>query len=535
MLRRTLVCVAFSFFCFSNTWVELAEGEIPYFANYAPLRSTLLPVIVLQAIIAALLLAAWQVLHRRTPRMVSIAKVLFVLACLVPAGIFSVALLRLVPAGITGVVQSKLFWPVAIAILVPSVVAFARRPQRLFALVAAGLLWSWPALLVVIFRAGSATLLRYPSSAYADGPLAPRLAAKPRLRVVWIVFDELSQSLAFDHRPAGVALPNFDLLRQQSWYASAAHSPGPSTQESIPALLLGRPVSLAVPGGPASLLLTSPGQPERLQWQDGNNVFRRARSLGVNSALVGWFHPYGRLLHRDLVACSWTAGWLLSGAEQSSFPQPLLDDVYHRIRCQMAVYPLVGHFPGYAPRSYQRQQTAERFQYLFDRAIEDVSDPGLGLVFLHLPVPHPPAIYSRTAGAYSIRGPQNYLDSLALADRTLGLLRQAVHSAGLDGQTAWIVSSDHGWRPLWRGGPDWTPEEEAVFPRSDLTAVPFFVKLPGPEQAATFDQTINTLGTAELALQILQGRVTINEQIPLILQGSGLPAGQTPAIRSRKD
>ncbi len=534
MLRRALVCLAFSFFCFSNTWVELAQGEIPYFARYAPLRSTTPSVFVLQTLIAAGLWAAWEILRRQGPRVQFAGRLLFLIACLVPAGILSVALLRLLPAGIVDVVRQRWFWPVTLAILVPAGIALLRRPRRLFPLAAGTLLWSWPVLLVVIFQSCSATLLRYPSSAYADGPLASRFATQPGSRVVWIVFDELSQELTFDRRPAGVGLPNFDLLRRQGFYATQALAAAQSTQESLPALLLGRPVSVSEPQDTATLLLTVPGQTQRLDWQAETNVFRRARGLGVNSALAGWFHPYGRLLHKDLTDCSWTAGWLLSGTEQHFPPQPLLHEVKHRVRCQLAVYPLLGHLPGYAPRSYQRQQMMERFQYLLRQATTYVSDPALGLVFLHLPVPHPPAIYSRATGSYATRGPENYFDSLALADRTLGQIRQAIRSAGLEDRTTLIVSSDHGWRPLWRGGPDWTPEEEAVVEKTDPSKVPFLLHLPGTLQTATFDRPFSTVATSELVLRILQGRISAFDQIPEMLTAVGPPSSPAqPASHSR--
>jgi hypothetical protein len=31
-----------------------------------------------------------------------------------------------------------------------------------------------------------------------------------RIRVVWVIFDELSQAIVFDQRPPNLACPNFD-------------------------------------------------------------------------------------------------------------------------------------------------------------------------------------------------------------------------------------------------------------------------------------------------------------------------------------
>ena len=70
-------------------------------------------------------------------------------------------------------------------------------------------LYSCPVLILVLIQAASGTLLKYPRSAYADGALAAPLKVQPAtdVRVVWIIFDELSQTIAFGSRPPGVELP----------------------------------------------------------------------------------------------------------------------------------------------------------------------------------------------------------------------------------------------------------------------------------------------------------------------------------------
>ena len=67
----------------------------------------------------------------------------------------------------------------------------------------------------------------------ASWPPLPRTTA-PRVRVVWILFDELSQAVAFNQRPPGLALPNLDRLRDESFHADAAESPADSTLVSFP-------------------------------------------------------------------------------------------------------------------------------------------------------------------------------------------------------------------------------------------------------------------------------------------------------------
>jgi hypothetical protein len=356
-------------------------------------------------------------------------------------------------------------------------------------------------------------VLAYPVGAFADQPLAKPLGGMPRVRVVWIVFDELSEAMAFDRRPADVQLPELDRLRSESVHTLAAHAPAEQTMESLPALLTGRIVTRADPRGPGSLGIDDGN------WSSMENVFDRARGVGVDSALVGWFHPYGRLLHRSLTSCSWSAGWLLSGVEEPhDAPSSLMAAMAFRATAQRNVFPLLGHWLGDSVRELQRRETLERFRFLLNESERFAADPKMGLVFLHLPVPHPPTVYDRKAKRFEIEHSNSYLDGLVLADWTLGRIRQAVDTAGLSGRTAIIVSSDHGWRSLWSEGADWKPEEaDAMRGGGDLSRVPFLVKPIGNEPGVRFGESFHTVRTAELALGMLQGRVATAEQVVAFL------------------
>jgi hypothetical protein len=131
--------------------------------------------------------------------------------------------------------------------------------------------------------------------------------------------------------------------------------------------------------------------------------------------------------------------------------QPPAAALRDRLRLQLMTLPLVGHFRGARPGEFQREEEIVRFSFLRTHALELAADRTAGLVLIHLPVPHPPAIYSRARGAFNAEDSASYLDSLALADRTLGELRAALEQSGLWDRTAVLVSADHGWRTrLWR-------------------------------------------------------------------------------------
>ena len=69
-------------------------------------------------------------------------------------------------------------------------------------------------------------------------PLVPVSGDHPR--VVWIIFDCTDYRLAFEQRPAGVSLPEFDRLRNESLFCVNACSPGNCTFSSMPELISGR-------------------------------------------------------------------------------------------------------------------------------------------------------------------------------------------------------------------------------------------------------------------------------------------------------
>lgn len=97
-----------------------------------------------------------------------------------------------------------------------------------------------------------------------------------------------------------------------------------------------------------------------------------------------------------------------------------------------------------------------------------------------LPAPHPPAIYDRRQHRYTAPEEVGYLDSIALADEALGVLRHAIEAVGLWQHTALLVSAGHGWRRYhWRGSPEWTIEDEAAS-RQNTVGCSIPVKTAGP-------------------------------------------------------
>jgi hypothetical protein len=514
MPRRLLICLAFATWCFSTTWVQYGEGGVAYFARYDPLHAVVIPAVCCEILIVLSLWAAWEICRRGGWQRSRVPHVLFLLSCLAPLGITSVALLRVTPFDLVSIVRGRWFWPVVLAAALVPAAAAAANPLRASRLMRAVLLFSWPVLAIVLIQAARSTLFRYPHAAYADRPLAPfSPGPRPRIRVVWIILDELSQTIAFANRPAGLDLPNLDRLRAESFYATSAESPANATERSLPDLIVGQDLGMSLPEAPDNLLMAPRPDSKPIAWKSIPNVFDTAREMGFNTALAGWDHPYCRVLNRSLTRCYWTAGWLVPGVEETFEPQPLPAAMWYRAKLEVAALPLLGHLPGFFPGFYARQEMQRRFSSLLGRALEFVSDPSIGLVLIHLPVPHPPAIYDRGKRAFVTRGPSGYADNVALADNAVGAVRRAMERAGLWDGAAVLVSADHGWRTgLWRGTPEWTREDEALS-HQDTSGVPFLLKLPSQTSPFVYAEAFNTVVTRRIITEILQGKLREPSQI----------------------
>jgi len=146
------------------------------------------------------MMVTWELLPERWHSR-SIFHAGFLLLCLPPIGIASIAALRILTFDDAALIRNRLFWPAALVLAVLPLIFILRRLAAASRLMLGILLYSWPLLAVVQVQAWK-TSLRFPDAPFADAPLAGALPDKTgRHRVVWIVFDELSQEVVFGRRP----------------------------------------------------------------------------------------------------------------------------------------------------------------------------------------------------------------------------------------------------------------------------------------------------------------------------------------------
>ena len=338
-----------------------------------------------------------------------------------------------------------------------------RSPERYRTLIRAG---EFLSVFLAIFAACSIVQLLYvlrwkpgsyqKTAAWAGTPQPPR--QHPLL--VWIVFDELSYDQVFEHRAHDLLLPNFDALRDQSTVFTNAQPIGIRTVKVLPSLLTGHIVDAYDFTFDNRLVVHDAGQHGFHHLDGSQTVFGDAQRSGWRTAAVGWYNPYCTLYADALDNCYWMNLDRADGpmAQTASFWRnawtPLRQAGRELISPAQASRDLCTY--DIRQRSLTHVQLEQHLQQLLHT---DQAD----FVFLHLPIPHSPNIWSRMRGGYTQQCGSSYLDSLALADRELGGVLSTLQSSPRWKDTTLIVEGDHSWRiNLWNDQPGWTSEDDAA-------------------------------------------------------------------------
>lgn len=326
---------------------------------------------------------------------------------------------------------------------------------------------------------------------------SPRPVRDHQPRVLWIIFDTSDYRLIFEQRPAGVEMPEFDRLRHESLSAVNAVSPAGNTLWSMPALISGRQVVDVSFAGLSDLNLRIAETGEKTTWKKLPSVFGDAQALGVNTALVGWFHPYSRVLGDHLNYCSWYPFPAYEPDRALTFGESMRN----QIGCLMFT-PHVRHI----------------FLNTCLGSLEDsiylATNRVYGLTLLHLPPPHTPGVYVAKEHRFTywpMTRNNGYCNNLALADLELGRIRAAMEASG-DWDKTWIIlSADHSW-------PGSRTYDGKFDPR-----IPFLVRVPGEGFGTSYSTKFNTVLTHDLILAILKGELTNQEGVVSWLDGAGKP------------
>ena len=320
-------------------------------------------------------------------------------------------------------------------------------------------------------------------------------------RLLWLLFDEMDQHVAFSNRPASLNLPELDRLRSQALYATNVYAPADSTPVSVPAFITGKLLSKTKLVSQSKMIITYADSEKSVDWGSEPSLFSEAREEGFNTTLIGWYLPYCSLIGGGLTSCSWIDTEAVTLGE--SFSKQLQDLI--------CTVPILSRFViarGLETKKRrERRKLVESYVGALEAAQKAVADPNFGLVLVHWPVPHPPGIYDRRTDKFEIEGEASYLDNLQLVDKALGELRRKMEDAGTWDSSIVLLTSDHWWRTaIWRPTDAWSVEDSSTVKDETDHRVPFLLKLAGQKESLTYDPVFNNVLVHDLILALLSGK-----------------------------
>jgi len=355
---------------------------------------------------------------------------------------------------------------------------------------------------LITFYHAFRTLIPVPANHSAAQPTSS-ISASPR--VLWLVFDEMDQRLAFEDRPATLHLSELDRIRAEGVYATNAYPPSDSTDVSMPALITGKLLSNAELVNQSKLVITPADSGEPADLSGHTNLFTRAADAGYRTAVVGWHIPYCSLIGQSVSSCTWV----------DHEPTTLVESMTKQLEALGGAVPLAADFViAYQMEPQKRQMRRKQYQdysSVLEAAKTVIIDPDVRLILVHWPVPHLPGIYNRRADSFELNVESGYLDNLRLVDRTIGELRRDLEKANLWDDTALLVTSDHWLRSFWKTmGPD---PDDRIVPGDQDQRVPFLMKLALQYKAVTYDASFNTVLTHDMVLALLRGEISSPDSV----------------------
>ncbi|MBI5707994.1 MAG: sulfatase-like hydrolase/transferase [Armatimonadetes bacterium] len=326
------------------------------------------------------------------------------------------------------------------------------------------------------------------------------------LRVVWVILDEWEYRLSFAERPKELNFPAFDRLRSQSLFFSDARSPASRTEFSMPSFFTGKSFKWSVLSSPNKLTLKDQ-QGKESDFRTHRTLFEEVQDLGRNSALVGIFLPYGRLLG-DVTHVTW---WQPPGVLGES------DNHLENLTQQWALS--VGD-P--FKTMFIRKGGIRANELGIAQTQRLIDDPNYSFVFAHLFPPHPPCYWDRRKGGYTafsfFRSERTmYEDSLLLADNMADRLLDTLLASPLEKNTVFIVTTDH-------------TNRDAEKMELELDArIPCMIRFPGGK-AGQADFHFNNLALHDLVLAIMKGEVKDQDQTAAFLKAWMAKHPETPGF-----
>lgn len=335
---------------------------------------------------------------------------------------------------------------------------------------------------------------------------------KPNIknRVIWIIFDELDYFVPFETSPLMIDLPEFTKLKNESLFAKTV-SPAYTTLESIPSMFTGKKVVKGETLNKSELMLKFEDEETAAKFSETPNIFRNIKQMQGETAIIGWYHSYCRVIGNDLSACHWESFDTINDFENQTLSRILAKDFLRVLISLPFGFRFYEKVNSYFEANIEDKGYVQRHNRMIEGAKEVVSQPQIDLALIHLPIPHSPSYYNRSTGKFGGVS-TTYLDNLALTDIVLGEIRQTLETKNLWENSTIIVSSDHQWRlnqyKLSQSNIDFPITKGIEHPN-----IPFFLKLKGQKESLNYEKTFNTVITHDLILTLLKGEISTTKDV----------------------
>jgi hypothetical protein len=302
---------------------------------------------------------------------------------------------------------------------------------------------------------------------------------KPSYPIFIFVFDEWSFDRSTEE---GGFLPYFVNVRKlasESFTFLEARSPSASTKVSLPAIIYQRAAN-------------GIGDPDYRYWEkDGDllpdsksqSLFQMAKSQNYDTALVGWYLPYRRILG-DQVDYVDTRSHESKGKGLGQkmimsmmFNFKFLTDPISRALDKRLNAWIDSHY-----YYDMNQEFVREANWMIDYSENNT------FIFIHWPVPHSPFVLNPDGtywGSYYHLGgkpsgaPEDYERHLRYVDKLIGQLMERLRSADQYDDALIIITADHSWNKDPKNG----------FEQLETnTHVPLFLKLPYQKRPHTIER-----------------------------------------------
>lgn len=322
-------------------------------------------------------------------------------------------------------------------------------------------------------------------------------------RVVWVLFDELSYDQLFEHRAHDLALPNFDALRAQSTLYTNMQPVGLKTVKIVPSLLSGAVIDDFRYGFDNTFKVHYEGVHGWHPLNGSGTIFHDAERGGWRTAAVGWYNPYCTIYRSALDNCYWT------NLDRTDGDMAQRYSLWRNTARPFQGLVIQLFSPTLADRmscAFDVRQRLQTHLNLQQHSMQLLKEDQADFIFLHLPIPHSPNIWSRVNDDYARECGSSYLDNLALADRTLGAVMSVLQQSPRWKDTTLIVQGDHSWRiMLWDWLPAWTEEDDQAS-RNEFDSRPaLLIHNAGQAQALTDARPLSLLFVHDALESALRG------------------------------